>query len=65
MINANADRLCTWQDEANCRACSLRLLLGCRLNMREFHFFVVNQMPNLGMAVFRCPRSAQPRVRCP
>lgn len=52
MKNTNPYDICTWKDEAECADCALRCELGCRLDVREFHFFTVSQIPNLALSVF-------------
>ena len=52
MSNTNPYDICTWKDEAQCSDCALRCELGCRLDMGEFHFFTVSQIPNLALSVF-------------
>jgi hypothetical protein len=52
MGNTNPYGICTWDDEVECLDCELRFELGCRLDMSEFQFFIVNQIPNLTLAVF-------------
>jgi hypothetical protein len=52
MDDACGKIICTWDDEANCVDCTMRSKLGCRLDMREFTFFIVNQIPSLVLACF-------------
>lgn len=44
--------ICTWGPESACATCGLRSQLGCRLDRREFLFFVLNQIPSLVLACF-------------
>ena len=48
----NPHHICTWDDASRCSDCGLRATLGCRLDPREFRFFILNQIPSLVIATF-------------
>ena len=52
MGNRNPHDICTWGEESDCIGCGLQGKLGCRLDTREFTFFVWNQVPSLVIALF-------------
>ena len=52
MSNKNPHDICTWNEESGCVGCGLQGKLGCRLDTREFTFFVLNQIPSLVMSFF-------------
>jgi len=52
MSNKKPYNICTWNNESVCIDCSLQKQLGCRLNTRDFPFFVLNQIPSLVMSLF-------------
>jgi hypothetical protein len=43
---------CTWDEESHCADCELKETLGCRLDKKEFRFFMINQIPSLFLALF-------------
>jgi hypothetical protein len=45
-------QICTWEDSSNCAGCTLQGKLGCRLDPKEFRFFIYNQTPSLVMSLF-------------
>lgn len=52
MSNENPYDICTWSDETGCIDCGLQGKLKCRLNPKDFWFFILNQIPSLVMAFF-------------
>ena len=52
MSNENPYNICTWNEESGCIDCSLQGKLKCRLNPKDFTFFILNQIPSLVMAFF-------------
>ena len=52
MSNENPYDICTWSDETGCIDCGLQGKLKCRLNPKDFTFFILNQIPSLVMAFF-------------
>ena len=52
MSTQNPHNICTWNEESGCVACGLQGKLNCRLNPRDFTFFMLNQVPSLVMALF-------------
>ena len=52
MSTRNPYNICTWNEESGCIECDLKGKLSCRLNTRDFTFFMLNQVPSLVMALF-------------
>ena len=52
MSSKNPYNICTWNEESVCIDCSLQGKLGCRSGIKDFWFFVLNQIPSLAMSIF-------------